>query len=361
MNSLNNIKISYLVGLICIGAVLAGCTQQEEQKVQNIGVRPAKLHLVTTNQKGNLMRFVGKVRPGKEASLAFLVSGRLNQLVVREGQTVNKGDVIARLDSKDLKLALGRVQATLRELSLALNRKKKLFKQGHVAQAAVDKAQATYDSALAARDSAQRNVGYTTLKAPFNGIISKRFVENHQNIAAGIPIVQLQNLQNLEVRINVPEQVMATIRKEDVIKSEAIFEALPSQRLVVEYKEHATEADSKTQTYEVTLSLVPIEGFNILPGMTTTVEVVFNNHTKNGSLEIPVEALVSDSEGGFYIWITTPKGGKVTKQIVKVAKLGSKMATISSGLKGGETIVAAGGGLLRKESMVRPWLARDPQ
>jgi RND family efflux transporter MFP subunit len=360
---LNRISSQKILGIsfILISTFLSGCDNQESSLPKKEFIRPAKLHHVTATVAGNMLHFPGKVRPGKEAALAFLVPGRLDQLVVLEGQQVKKGDVIAKLEARDFELVLTEIQATLNELSLALKRKKKLQKKGFVAQAAVDKAQAAYDSAMAAKNSAQRNVGYTTLKAPFSGIISKRFIENHQNIATGTPIVQLQNLQDLEVRIHVPEQVMVTIRKEDVLKSEALFEALPLQRFLVKYKEHVSEADPKTLTYEVTLSLTPIPGFNILPGMTTTVEVNFKNRSEHGEIEIPVDALISDDNGGFFVWVTSTEGGKVEKQAVEVKKLGTKKALLSSGLTGGQTIVAAGGELLRNSMTIRPWLARDPQ
>jgi RND family efflux transporter MFP subunit len=194
----------------------------------------------------------------------------------------------------------------------------------------------------------------STLRAPYDGVIAQRFVEEGQNIAAKSPIVKFQDVDELEIVVDVPETVMAAnLQTADILQLEAEFSGVPGVRFPVHVKEIAQRADPTTQTFSIRVGMKAPPDQNILPGMTATVFLTYRKSSLLDSrIMVPVAAVYKDSSGEQIVWII---GGEntVSRRPVKLGGVSGDSVEIVDGAKAGERIARAGASFLREGMKVR--------
>jgi len=337
--------------------ILTGCRKEKVEKKPEI-VKPVKL--TTVKERGVKLErtFPGKVRAARRSVLSFKVSGPIVKLPVDEGQFVKKGDLIAQIDKRDFINAVNEARARFREAEQQFMRYKELYAKKQVSKADYDRYRAARDVAAAKLADARNALGDTTLRAPFDGVISKRYVENFYKVRAKEPIVNLQDISEIEILVDVPERFIAEIRDSGMVELKASFESLPGKQFTLKVKEYSTQADPATQTYQVVLVMKRPDGANILPGMTCWVSATVRdvNGKMSSHLVVPAIAVMNAPGNKPCVWVYDEKAGVVHKREVQVGPLeGSSNIVIKSGLKPGEMVVIAGVTKLQEGMKVRPW------
>jgi multidrug efflux system membrane fusion protein len=350
---------SYLKCLLLLMAfclLLGGCKDAEEVQLPD-PIKPVKLFKVQAEQEKFQMSLPGKVRAARRSELSFKVSGPLEKLPVEEGQLVKQGDLVAQIQPRDFQTAINEAKARKLEADQQYNRYKELYAKRQVSKADFDRYRAMRDVARAQLEDAQNALKDTTLVAPFDGVIAKRYVENFQKVKEKEPIVYLQLIDQVEILINVPELLMAQMRNRENIEIFAGFDAVPGNRYPLEIKEFSTDADPATQTYQVVLVMDQPEEANILPGMTAKVTAMSKEGTSDDSnLLVPAIAVLNDADGKNYLWVFNRDSKTVTKTTIELGSLeGSENALVIGGLQGDEEIVISGVTKLRDGMEVRPW------
>ncbi len=339
-----------------IAALLSSCKEKTEV-VKTEPVKPVKLLLVTSGSEQLTMSLPGRVRAARRSELSFKVSGPLEKLPIDEGQLVKKGDLIAQILPRDFQTTITEAKARELEAEQQYQRYKELYAKRQVSKADFDRFRASRDVARARLEDAQNSLKDTTLVAPFDGVIAKRYVENYQKVQAKEPIVYLQLIEQLEILIDVPELMMAKFRQSGKVDIIAEFDATSGKRYPLIVKEFSTDADPATQTYQVVLSMDQPKEANILPGMTAKVTASgAEGYDAVSSILIPAIAVLNDADNQDYIWLFDPETKTVKKIAVTIGKLeGSQDVVVKEGLKGGEKIVIAGIAKLQDGMKVRPW------
>ncbi len=339
---------------------LAACGKKEEP-VKEVIVRPVKTMVIKAGIGPGIHKFAGVVRGSRRSELSFKVSGPLVELPVDEGQEVKKGQLIARIEPRDFELAVQEAKARAVEAENQYKRYRELYAKKQVSKADFDRYRAARDVARAQLEDARNALKDTYLRAPFDGVIAKRFVENFQKVQAKQPIVYLHDINQIEILVDVPELIIAELKENQAAtKAWAEFQAAPGKKYPLKVKEFSTRADPATQTYQVVLTMPQPKEANILPGMTCTVLAELAGGAKAATgIRIPAIAVLNDADGKSYVWVLDPKSMTVHKTPVKVGALtGSEDIVVTEGLKGGETIVTAGVTQLRDGMKVRPWKAQ---
>lgn len=209
--SLKTLAVS--VSLAFAGLTLFGCGQEPTQlemasKETRPTVRPALTEVVSAT-RGDHLIFNGVVRAAERAELAFRVGGRLTELLVSEGDKVKKGQLLARLDSRDATTALASAKLELNNTEAEFLRAKAIYdKSKAISKSQLDEITTRYNLAKNRRDEAQRQLDYTRIEAPFDGIIGRRYVDNFVQMQANNPVFTLHNIDDLEVVIHIPDSVM---------------------------------------------------------------------------------------------------------------------------------------------------------
>lgn len=349
-------RIGWLVSAIVL-AGLSGCGEGETvDEVVEVS-RPVPMMVVDTSGKTSSLRFPGRVRAAQRADLTFNVSGRVIELPVEEGQLLEKGQLVARLDDANYRIQMRSMLAKYNKARTDYSRVEQLWQRSQaVAKAEVDKQRTAMDVAQADYSLAKKDFDDTRLIAPFAGVITKRYVENYSNVEDKEPIVSLQDLNNLEIVINVPERVVRNAPKQpEQVMGYAVFADQPEQLLPVTLKSFASDSDSQTQSYEVVLALDPGYEVTVLPGM--SVDVLPQKTlagVSTGQVKVPLNAIFSNAEGVTGVWVFDSETSRVTLQTVELGEVLGSDVVVKTGLVGGEQIVTAGVSQLREAMLVRP-------
>ena len=306
--------------------------------------------------------FVGRVEARLSVDMAFQVGGQLADLPVTEGQRIAEGDPVARLDLQDFERALHEARVQMQQARTDLERQRTLHERGIASQAALDSAQTQYDLRQVALQTAQRNLEYATLSAPFDGLVSRRLVDNYTIVSPGQPIVRIQDIGELRVSIPVSEDMVATFDQTNLIELEAAFSFLPGQTFSLTPRELVSEPDDTSNTYRAIAALPDNIPANILPGMTATVWAEFErNAPVSTNVAVPLAAVAERPDGTNVVWLYDAETGTVSSRIVETDGLRGDRVIISAGVQPGDRIVTAGVSALHEGMEVRPLDATQPR
>jgi RND family efflux transporter MFP subunit len=334
-------------------SALHGCGR-EEASTAEVGSRPVKTFVVAADTAGAPRSFPGRIESTNRADLAFRVPGTVQDILVKEGDLVEQGQLLARLDPTDYETVVRDRQAAFDNSERNFQRAQELVEDGFISRTEYDRLEASFKSSEAALTAARQDLAYTELKAPFGGRVAKRHAERFEEIGIKQTMFTLQDVETLQVKIDLPESVMRSLRpnpdaasaSEEAarIPAYATFEGKPDRPFPLTLREVSTRADPKTQTFEVTFNMSAPTDFIVLPGMTATVTIDFGSHQlgQNESHWVPVNAVIADSELGSRVWVLDPQSMTVTSHYVEIGGMQGDRIEITSGLEGGEEIVAVG-------------------
>jgi RND family efflux transporter MFP subunit len=326
--------------------MLSGCGG-EEPEAPPPSSRPVKIFVVSGGAADAIRTFPGRVDASQRAELAFRVPGQLQQILVKEGDLVEAGQVLARLDQ--------------------------LIVDGNISRTDYDRMEANYRSSSAALSQAELNLEYTVMTAPFRGRIARRNVENFEDVLARQSIFSLQNVEELEVIIDLPESVVRSIRgdvseeaeiasseKTSTVDAKATFEGRDQHVFTLTPKEIATQADAQTQTFRTTFRMEAPTSFTVLPGMTASVQLDLSTLVSEDSIKwVPTRAVQADSGLEARVWVLDPDTMTVSSRAVSIGRLSGRMIEVNDGLEGGEEIVSVGAPYLAEGMRVTRMLASE--
>jgi RND family efflux transporter MFP subunit len=318
--------------------------------------RPVKLFTVEGGQSDMIRSFPGRVDASRRAELSFRVSGQLQEVMVKEGDLVEAGQVLARLDPADYEVVLEDRQASFDNAQRNFERARELVVDGNISRIDFDRMEAEFRSASAALSQARLNLEYTVLTSPFKGRIAQRRVENFEDVRAQQTVFWLQSIDELDIVIDLPESVVRSVQGsarselelspgEISVPIEAVarFEGRGESRFPLRPKEVATQADPQTQTFRATFTMDSPTEFTVLPGMTANVTLDLSGVVdREGIKWVPARAVQADSGLKPRVWVLDPETMTVASQPVDIGRMSGRMIQIYEGLEGGEEIVAVG-------------------
>jgi membrane fusion protein, multidrug efflux system len=188
----------------------------------------------------------------------------------------------------------------------------------------------------------------STLRAPYGGVIARRFVDVGQNIRVKEPVVQFQDVEEVDIAVDVPETVMiAALRAADIVQMNAEISGAPGLELPVRIREVAQVADPMTQTFQIRVAMQSPPGMNVLPGMTARVTLAYRRASILGDrLLVPISAVSKDAMGEPVAWVVGPDQ-TVSRRPVKLGEATGGRIEIVEGLQPGDRIAVAGVTFLR--------------
>ena len=332
--------------------------------------RPVRLETVTASMGvGKDRAYPGTVKASREALLSFRVSGPLMTVQAQPGDYVKEGQILMEIDGRDftdrihvLEAQLEGARATLENTRKDLNRSQPLLRDKVIPQAAFDITRSAYDTAAAAvknlkaqLDIARHQLEDSRLRAPFDGIVSTRNVENHEMVTAGNTVLGILDISSFELEANVPESDIAHQSLQRGMEGIVEFTSLPGQRFAARLKEWNSSPDPSTRTYKVTFLFPAPEGkMRILPGMTG--ELFWrNNGDFAGDISISLSAVVAGEDGKTGVWVYDPATSYSSLRIIEIGGiLGNDKVAVTRGLNPGERIVSAGSAFVTKDMKLRP-------
>ncbi len=356
-------KPTWLFATTLLAMQLSGCNVQSEV-LTHVPVKPVKLLDVTEISQHDYRTFPATVHANKQAELSFRIPGELSALALMEGQLVNKGDVLAKLDDKDARNNVLNAEANYELAELDFKRKAKLFEQKMISKAEFDIAKATLKSYQATLNMMRDKVSYSTILAPFSGVVAKVYTDNFQMVNASQPILMLQDNELMEIKIQVAENILLKLNNSNLLNqldaSVRFGDQQTSQRYDILYKEHASIISKGSQAYEVTFKFLVPTKLNVLPGMSAEVNIDIAVFTKPKAVQatLPVTAILTrdNAESGqqSYVYRYNEDNQTLSLMSVELGNVTSSGIEVLSGLKQGDKIVANGVNVLKEGMQVKP-------
>ena len=341
---------------ILILFLLAACNQPP---VAPEPIRPVKTLQVGLESSATYLKLPGEIRARHETPLAFRVGGKVIECNVNLGDTVRRGQLLAKLDPIDYQLATQSSSAGVSEAKTSLTlaeaelvRYRNLYDKGFVSAAVLDQKQASADAARsrsAAIESAHveqtRQLGYTSLFAENDGVVSAYDCNVGQVVAVGHTILQLAQANEKEVVVYLPEAEYKDFRSN--VNFKVSLNALPGKYYQGTLRELAAAADAATRTYAARISVKHADAAMQL-GMSATVEVLPVGELV---INLPLSAVVSrDSNPS--VW-KVESASSVHAVAVTIAGVEGNAVRIVSGLKEGDVVVTAGASFLHEGEKVK--------
>jgi len=201
--------------------------------------------------------------------------------------------------------------------------------------------------------TAQDNLDDATLRAPFDGVVARRDIENFTNIQAGQSIVLLQKLTKVDLVFDVPgPDVLIWSANEDV-SSVVQLDARPGVDIPAELVEFSTQADAGTQTYRARVTIEVPEGARVLPGMIGSI-IVSSSAAATPSISVPLTAIASAADASPFVWVVDIDTNTVAAQNVTLGDVSGSAVVLEDGIEPGTVIVTAGVSYLREGAVIRP-------
>jgi RND family efflux transporter MFP subunit len=344
---------------ICLAVIaLAAC--RAERAEAPAPIRPVLYRTVALETTELFGPFAGSVEPRYRSQLGFQIPGRMIARDAFVGDRVRQGQRLAAVDPTVPQFQLAQAQAEVAEgtgqLANATSteaRQRTLFQGGNVTQAQLDAAVAALETARArlaqARASlqkAQDQIGYTELKADFDGVITAWTGEIGQVVGAGQPVVTIARPDEREAIIDIPDFLLGQVERDAAFT--VALQVSPSLTATARVREIAPQSDPSTRTRRVRLTLDrPPDAFRL--GTTVTVTLA---RPVTPRVELPATAIL-EQDGRTQVWVVDPAGAAVTRRDVRVAARHNGSVTISDGLANGDHVVTAGVNTLKDGQPVK--------
>jgi RND family efflux transporter MFP subunit len=234
----------------------------------------------------------GVTKSWVEMQLLAEVGGRVTHKTIPEGTAVVKDQIIARIDPRDYRNAHLSAKAAF-ELALSdFERLENLYQRKAIPLSQLDGAKAKVETTRSAMNTAALEVERCLIKAPFEGMINRIFVEEGQYLKDGDPVAEVLQMKRLKVRVGIPESDVDAVRKLE--KFNVTVDALNGQSFIAHKHFLSRTADSSARLYSLDLCLDNPEGA-ILPDMFVRVEII--KQEVQQSLSVPLYAVVNHNGG----------------------------------------------------------------
>jgi membrane fusion protein, multidrug efflux system len=340
-----------LLALLVAGA-LAGCQpgagspsgEGDAAKEDEAPAIPVEIAKATRGDIFAVYSSTAPVEAFAEAQVIAKVGGEVIQILVEEGQQVEGGQVLARLDGDRLRFEVQQAEANLRKLERDYQRNSDLKERGIISLGDFEKIQYEMEALKATYDLARLELSYTEIRAPIDGVVAQRFIKLGNTLAVNAPTFQVTSLEPLVSYLHVPEREYrhieagqpATIHV-DALQG-TVFEATVARTSPV--------IDPATGTFKVTVEVMD-QTRRLRPGMFGRVDIVYDNHTN--ALQIPRSAIVEDA-GESTVFVI--EDATAHRRVIETGYVNKGQIEILEGLADRDRFVLVGQAGLRQGSKV---------
>jgi RND family efflux transporter MFP subunit len=322
-----------------VGLGVAGCSRHERQ--QQAAAAPGPARDVTTVEVARAsatgeVAVPATVQARRRAALSARLPASVIELPYQEGQWVQAGTVVVRLDDSALRAAVGAAEAGVKAAEADLERTKTLLDKNAATPRELEQMTAAASSARAQLTAARDSLSYAALRAPFAGRIAARRVNLGDVVSPGSPLIEIEGEGGLELRATVESALAATLRPGAKLRVQVDGQPSPLEATVVAV---APAGDPTTHRFEVKADLPRAEGLRaglfarlLVPGAATEARI-----------SVPASALF---ERGGLTGLFVAREGRARLRWVAAGARDGETVEIRAGVEPGERVVTDPSGLV---------------
>lgn len=332
----------FLTTMLCAGAgmALSGCGSEAQSKT-TAAVDMPKVEAVTVETGAVTQGDITATYAGTatleaehEARLVAELGGVVLNLAVEEGQMVKKGQVLARVDGDRAALQLRQAEAVLQRIAHNDARNENLYARQLIARNAYEQNKSDLATGRAEVELARLTLSKSAIVAPFDGVVTRRWVKQGQLLKAAEPVFDIADFGALKARLRVPERASVALRAGQSVEFRA--DALPQRRFEATVERVAPMVDAASGTVEIVVA-VDNRDRALRPGLFSRLSVAYDNVA--AATLAPKAAVMSDAGGSS---VFTVQDGKAHRVPVTLGYESGKNVQVLTGLAIGAEVVVAG-------------------
>jgi membrane fusion protein (multidrug efflux system) len=291
----------------------------------------ADVYVVRSQNLDNTLFASGTLLASEEVELKPEISGRIVMLNIKEGQVVNQGTLLLKLNDADLQAQLKKLQMQTEPASKTEQRLKQLLAINGVGQQDYDIALTQYNNILADIDLLKAQIEKTEIRAPFTGKIGLKNVSQGAYVTQGAVIASLQQITSLKVDFSLPEKYVSEVKQGETLHMsvDGFSEEFSARIAAVEPK-----IDEATRTLRVR-ALVNNSKSQLYPGAFAKINL---NISSSDALMVPTNAIIPEARGKKVFVV---KGGKAEPVMVQTGFRNENKIQVVSGLEAGDTVMVS--------------------
>jgi membrane fusion protein (multidrug efflux system) len=289
-------------------------------------------------------RTTSNIASDVDAPVTARVDGEVREILVEEGDRVEAGQILARLDGERLRLEMRQARANLDKTTREYERFVNMHDRGLVSSAAFDGMKYDMDSLSASYELKHLNYNYTFIRAPISGVISARDIKVGQQVNAGDATFRVTDTSKLVAYLHIPQSELNKFAAGNI--ADVQVAAMPELTFKATIARISPTIDMRSGTFRVTAYLDNDDGL-LAPGMFGRFEIAYERH--QDALVIPADAvLLEDNEAVVYV----VDNGAAVRRPIKTGIEEDGSVEVLSGLDGSENIIVTGQNGLRDGSRV---------
>lgn len=345
--------IFYKTSLIALSSfILLSCSDKTEEVKTDIptDVIPVK---VIELQSSNIKRVInasGQFTTEDETMLSFKTGGIINKIYVKEGEQIQKGQLLATLDLTEINAQVNQAQIGYEKAQRDFKRAENLYRDSVASIEQFQNAKSALDFAQQQLNAAKFNLTYSEIRSITDGVVLKKIMNEGQITGPGSPVIQINSKGNADwvLKVNLSDKDWAYINIGDSALVQ--IDAIGKENLKSVVSSKSESVDFMTGSFSVDIKLINNKKIDIASGMFG--KAIIHPKTKNVAWKIPYEALLDGNANEGYVFVTNDL--KIAKKIaVKVGEIEDNNVCIKSGLENYKYIITSGSAYLTDNSLIK--------
>jgi membrane fusion protein (multidrug efflux system) len=339
----NNLLRFMLLAMVILIFVMAGAIKKESASIASVKAAGGKqerppINAVTLALKPaaihDRINLPGSIEPWTTLALLSKLNGTIEAVLVREGQKVKKGDVLARIEEEDYRIAVDRAKAAYDLARAEYERDKAIYAKGVIPTATLDTNKTRMETAKADYDNAKLQYSRCTVTAPMTGMMKKVDAKVGLQLSVGDPIAEIIEIDRLKAVVGIPESDVTAVRGLDTINIS--LQALKDRTIAGKVHYLSSAPETVARLFRLELAIDNSSG-EVLPGMFLRADVV--KRTVPDAIVIPFYSVISRNNEQY---VYTEEDGVVQKKKVRLGIMEKWQVEVVEGLAGGERLVVEG-------------------
>jgi len=312
-------KTLFLVGISLSFSLYA------DQQLEVLEVKTSQSYEISKNLPGELLPF-------QQSKIAFEITGRISSIFVDIGDRVKKDEVLAKLDDSEVNANLEQAVARLDLANQVLNRFEDLSKKGFISIQDFDKAKSEYLVAKSQVKFFEVKKSQTILRAPYDGFIQNRFVDEGTVINGSNPILEILDANKVEAHVSIPENLVNNLE----VSNDYVFE-IGQEKAKGKFKRLAPMSASGSNSR---LAIFEFSDF-FIPG--SVIDLIIKIKKSEQGIWLPINSLSQSEQGLWSVYTVSDDGSnRVEKDLVRILHFENNYAYVSGTLKDGDLVILGG-------------------
>jgi len=326
---------------------------------QNTKKKAGALVSVTTVQDtlyNHYIELQGSVDTKKNITLMAEMAGVLTNVYVTEGQKVNKGQRLAKIDDGGLSQQIQQMRVQEQLAKTTYERQKRLWDQNIGSEIQFLQAKANYEAQQSSISSMQRKLAKSIVTAPFSGTIDQVITEQGSNVNPGTTqLFRIVNLDDMYIEVEVPETYISSVSEGTQVKVNfpVLGESVDSK-----VRQSSSYINPANRSFEIEIP-VDNKNKNIKPNLTARIKI--NDYTNKNAILLPLSVISENQNGEQYVMVAENlqdgndgfNTAVAKRRIVQTGKTSANMVEITEGLEKGETIIVEGARSVKPDQDIR--------